>query len=156
MKLRFDKRVHPISTTTDGLSIRSAKAKDYAFWKRILNISRLEFGGRMVGGTAFVLTRGDEYAGLLYHTVLWDSIPMLNMVFVRKSMRAKGAGTFAVSRWEALMRARGFRAVLVCVPSDMIHQNFYRRRGYVDCGSINLDLKNRPTPSDLFLVKYFD
>ena len=156
MNLKFEKSDHPMSTSWNGFTVRSARATDYAFWKKILRSSRLQFGGMLMGGSAFVITLNGEHAGLMYHTVLWGSMPMLNMVFVRKSLRGKGVGTFAVTRWEALMRKRGYRGVLVCVPSDMVHQNFYRALGYRDCGSLNIDIAGKSTPADLFLVKYFN
>lgn len=155
MKLKFEKWDHPMCVSADGFTVRSARAADYAFWKKTLKSTRLEFGGLLLGGNAFVMTRDGEHVGLMYHTVLWGSVPMLNMIFVRKSLRGKGVGRFALDRWEALMRARGYLAVLVCVPSDMAFQNFYRARGYRDCGSLNIDLAGKSTPADLFLVKYF-
>jgi len=154
MKLRSDKTLRPMRADMDGFTVRSARARDFSFWRRTLGSSRLEFAGKMVSGSAFVIMRGEEYAGLVYHTLLWDSIPLLNMVFVRRSFRGQGAGAFAVDFWEKLMRMRGHSAVLVCVPSDMKHQHFFRSRGYTDCGSLSLKKNGEAMPADLMLVKY--
>jgi len=154
MKLRNDSRLKAKPVRFGDFTIAPVRAKDFHYWRSILGTSRLEFASKLVGSTAFVLMRGGEYAGLMHHSVLWDSVPMLNMVFVNGRFRNMGAGSAMVEYWEKLMRYRGYDRMTVCVPSDTRHQRFFRERGYTDCGSITFNKRGAIMPADLFLVKY--
>ena len=150
MKPRNDSQLKAYPSFRDGFVITPVCAKDYFFWRDVLGFSKLEFGGIMVGCTGFILRCGGEYAGLMYHTVLWGSVPMLNMVYVEKRFRGNGAWRFMLDYWEETMHSRGCESVMVCVPSDMSQHRFYRERGYSDCGMLNI---REDMPADIFLIK---
>ena len=150
MKLRDDSRLKAYPAVKDGFVISPVRAGDCAYWRKVLGFSKLEFGGMMLGCSGYTLRSGGEYAGLMYHSMLWGSAPLLNMVYVEKRFRGNGAWRFMMDYWDENMRSRGCAAVLVCIPSDMTQQKFYRERGYTDCGMINL---KKDVPSDIFLMK---
>ncbi len=154
MKLMGDSRLMTKSAAKGDFTIGPVRAADYRYWREILGTSRLEFGAIMLSGTGFVLRCGGEYAGLMYHGMMWDSVPMLNMAFVNGRFRKRGAWRFMMEYWETVMSRRGYNVVMVCVPSDMPYQNFYRELGYSDCGSITLRKNGEYQPADLFLSKY--
>jgi ribosomal protein S18 acetylase RimI-like enzyme len=87
--------------------------------------------------------------GFLKFTVLWETLPFIEVIFLAKASRHCGLGTQAVHAWEQEMRDRGFDLVLTSSGSDETAQHFWRKLGYTDCGSLTV----RNKPAELFLQK---
>lgn len=85
-----------------------------------------------------VMYEGQEFAGWLRYHLFWDQIPFLSMVYLLDRERGKGYGRGLVEFWEREMRAKGYGMVLTSTLSSEGAQHFYRKMGYVDCGSLLL------------------
>jgi hypothetical protein len=68
---------------------------------------------------------------------------------LQESMRHRGYGTEAVRAWEQEMVEQGFDIVLISTLANETAQHFWRKMGYVDCGSFSV----RNKPSDLFMQR---
>ena len=71
------------------------------------------------------------------------------MLYLLEEYRGKGYGTELVNFWEAAMREKGYDMVLTSTQSDERGQFFYRKNGYVDCGSLLLPGE----PLEIILLK---
>lgn len=77
-------------------------------------------------------------AGWLRYNLFWDNTPFLNMLYFLEGKRGQGLGWKLVKFWEAEMKQMGYDEVLTSTLSNERAQFFYRRHGYVDCGSLLL------------------
>lgn len=77
-------------------------------------------------------------AGWLRYSLFWDNTPFMNMLYFLEGRRGQGLGGQLVEFWEAEMKRMGYGQVLTSTLSSERAQFFYRRHGYVDCGSLLL------------------
>lgn len=77
-------------------------------------------------------------AGWLRYGLFWDNIPFMNMLYLLEGKRGQGLGGQLVEYWESEMKRMGYEDVLTSTLSNERAQFFYRRHGYVDCGSLLL------------------
>ena len=85
-----------------------------------------------------MLLEQDALAGWLRFGLFWDEIPFLNLLYLLEEHRGKGHGTQLVRHWEGDMARLGHKQVLTSTLSSEGAQFFYRKNGYVDCGSLLL------------------
>lgn len=76
--------------------------------------------------------------GWLRYGLFWDNIPFMNMLYLLEGKRGQGLGGQLVEYWESEMKRMGYEDVLTSTLSNERAQFFYRRHGYVDCGSLLL------------------
>jgi ribosomal protein S18 acetylase RimI-like enzyme len=86
----------------------------------------------------FVAKIDNELVAWLRFGYFWDNIPFMNMLFVLESHRGKGIGAQLVLHWEHAMQNQGFDQVFTSTLSNESAQHFYRKLGYIDCGSLSL------------------
>ena len=103
------------------------------------HISKEELGALLEKRRVLILTCGVEFAGWLRYNLFWDNTPFMNMLYLLEKYRGQGLGALLTERWEEDMRALGFSLVLTSSLSNERAQFFYRRHGYVDCGSLLLE-----------------
>lgn len=121
------------------MTVRIACADDFAVLKRYdRDISEANLNRSIIGKQVLVLFCGGAFAGWLRYNLFWDNTPFLNMLFLLEEYRGKGYGRHLVSFWEEEMRDAGFSTVLTSTLSTERGQFFFRRMGYVDCGSLLL------------------
>ena len=85
--------------------------------------------------------------GFLKFSVLWETLPFIEVLVIVDQKRRRGSGSAAVRDWEAEMRRSGFELVLTSTQSDESAQSFWRKLGYGDCGILC-----RPRqPAEIFL-----
>lgn len=77
-------------------------------------------------------------AGWLRYSLFWDNTPFMNMLYFLEGRRGQGLGGQLVEFWEDEMKRMGYGQVLTSTLSSERAQFFYRRHGYVDCGSLLL------------------
>lgn len=77
-------------------------------------------------------------AGWLRYNLFWDNTPFMNMLYFLEGKRGRGLGWKLVEFWETEMKQMGYDEVLTSTLSNERAQFFYRRHGYVDCGSLLL------------------
>ena len=82
--------------------------------------------------------------------MFWDNIPFLNMLYFVEDYRGKGFGSQLVNLWEKEMLKNKCKMVLTSTQSSEQAQFFYRKIGYMDCGSLLLP----DEPLEIILLKY--
>jgi ribosomal protein S18 acetylase RimI-like enzyme len=88
--------------------------------------------------------------GFLKFSILWETLPFIEVIWFTAGSRGHGLGQRAVQEWEEEMKSRGFDLVLTSTAADETTQRFWRKLGYVDCGSLSV----RGKPAELFLQKH--
>ncbi|MBD5098902.1 MAG: GNAT family N-acetyltransferase [Clostridiales bacterium] len=96
-----------------------------------------------------VMFEQDAFVGWLRFNLFWDEIPFMNMLYFLEEYRGKGFGTQLTRHWEEEMAKRGCERVLTSTLSNEQAQFFYRKNGYVDCGSLLLPGE----PLEIILLK---
>ena len=138
----------------DNVQIRFARSGDKDFWFSLdRHISEEVFERKIRDQTAYVLTVGNEPAGLLRWSLFWDNTPFCNLLYVSAGHQRKGYGRMLMSRWEADMRARGYGLIMTSTQADEAAQHFYRALGYRDCGGFVLPLPGYEQPTEIILAK---
>lgn len=102
------------------------------------HISRAELGSCIKAKRVLIMFHDDIFIGWLRFNLFWDNIPFMNMLHFVEEYRGKGYGSRLVSFWEKEMLKSGYKIVLTSTQSDERGQFFYRKNGYVDCGSLLL------------------
>lgn len=90
-----------------------------------------------------------DAVGFLRWGLFWDQIPFMNLLWVMPAWRGQGVGTTLVGAWEKSQLAAGHDLVLTSTMSNERSQNFYRRLGYVETGTLLLP----DEPAELILRK---
>lgn len=85
-----------------------------------------------------IMSNENDLLGWLRYNLFWDSIPFMNMLYFREGFRGQGNGGKLVGFWEAEMRGMGHDMVMTSSQADEQGQFFYRKHGYIDCGSLLL------------------
>ena len=62
----------------------------------------------------------------------------------------------AMTQWEQEMKKRGFNTLLISTQVDEKAQEFYRKRGYVDCGGLVFQGTPFSQPMEMFMRKVLD
>ncbi len=96
-----------------------------------------------------VMLEDDGLIGWLRFDLFWDTIPFMNMLYLLEGHRGKGYGRQLVGYWEREMAGAGHKLVMTSTRADERGQFFYRKNGYVDCGSLLLPHE----PLELILQK---
>ena len=120
--------------------IRYACEKDFETVRKYdKHISETELKNAIALKRVLVLHQNGCFAGWLRFNLFWDEFPFMNMLYLLEKYRGQGLGALLTERWEEDMRALGFSLVLTSSLSNERAQFFYRRHGYVDCGSLLLE-----------------
>lgn len=106
------------------------------------HISKAELRNLILSKRVLIAKQDDDLRGWLRYNLFWDNIPFMNMLYVINGYRSMRIGQSLVHMWEELMRAEGYEFVLTSSLSNEQAQHFYRKNGYIDCGS--LLLKDEP------------
>lgn len=119
--------------------IRYANEKDFLIVRKYdKHIRETELVTAIKAKRVFVMYHEDCFAGWLRYNLFWDEIPFMNMLYLLEEYRGKGYGGRLVDVWEKEMRDGGYQMVLTSTLSNEQAQLFYRKKGYIDCGSLVL------------------
>lgn len=119
--------------------IRYGNMEDWGLLKAYdTHISGEELENAIEQGRVLVMYQGQEFVGWLRYHLFWDQIPFMSMLFFLDGRRGQGYGRRLVDFWEREMRKKGHGMVLTSTLSSEEAQHFYRKIGYVDCGSLLL------------------
>ncbi len=99
-----------------------------------------------------IMFNDNIFVGWLRFNLFWDHIPFMNMLYFLENYRGKGYGSQLVSFWEKEMLKRKYKMFLTSTQSNEQAQFFYRKIGYVDCGSLLLP----DEPLEIILLKIWD
>ncbi len=96
-----------------------------------------------------IMFNDNIFVGWLRFNLFWDHIPFMNMLYLLENYRRKGYGSQLVSFWEKEMLKSKYKMILTSTQSNEQAQFFYRKIGYVDCGSLLLP----DEPLEIILLK---
>ena len=131
--------------------IRYAEREDAPFWFGLdRHIAPEEFYKKAEARRAYILEAEGRPAGLLRYNLFWDNTPFCTMLYIAPACQRKGYGGLLMERWEADMRAAGYRLAMTSTRSDESAQHFYRKRGYQEAGGLLLPACQ---PMELFFAK---
>ena len=100
-------------------------------------------------GRVLIAEENASFAGWLRYNLFWDSIPFINMLYFLGSYRNKGWGREILRFFEQEMGKNGYKKILTSTLSSERAQFFYRKNGYIDCGSLILP----DEPLEIILMK---
>ena len=86
----------------------------------------------------FLIYNSNVFLGWLRFNLFWDNTPFMNMLFILEAYRGKGHGKQLLNYWESEMRKNNYHMVMTSTLSSEQAQFFYRKNGYIDCGSLLL------------------
>ncbi len=102
------------------------------------HIGKAEIFDKIRRNEVLIAEEEGEFAGWLRYNLFWDHIPFINMLFIMEKFRGHDFGTELVNMWENRMKLLGFDQVMTSTLSNESSQNFYRKLGYRDVGSLLL------------------
>lgn len=102
------------------------------------HIAREELEALLLRKRVLVMFQENQLVGWLRYNLFWDNTPFMNLLYILEGFRGRGLGGLLTGFWEAEMKAQGHKMVLTSSLSDERGQFFYRKHGYVDCGSLLL------------------
>lgn len=119
--------------------IRYANQNDLEMLKQYEHgISESELEHSINAGRILVMFQEGAFIGWLRFNLFWDNTPFMNMLYFLEAYRGKGFGQQLVTYWEEEMKKRNYARVLTSTLSNEQAQFFYRKNGYMDCGSLLL------------------
>ena len=92
-----------------------------------------------------------QIVGWLTYTLLYDTVPFVNLLVVAEAYRGKGLGTRLVQFWEGEVERAGADTVLTSSMANERGQRFWRKMGYRDVGGMVL----ADEPLEVFFRKDF-
>lgn len=125
---------------TAALSVRPGLAT-IAEFEKIRALDRHIDSGRLADcirrGLVYVLrTEADgDIIGVLRYSLFWQSLPFIDLVYLRADCRGLGYGSLFMQFFEDAMRDMGMTHVMLSTQADEIAQFFYEKRGYDRKGS---------------------
>lgn len=130
--------------------IRYAADNDFELLSKYdKHICETELKNCIMAKRILIMFRDDIFIGWLRYNLFWDNIPFMNMLYLLEEYRGKGYGSQLVSFWENEMLKSKYKMVLTSTQSNEQAQFFYRKIGYVDCGSLLLPCE----PLEIILFK---
>ncbi len=117
------------------MRIRRACPEDYETlkgWDHHISAENLR--KTIEDGFVFLAETQEGFAGWLRYNLFWDSIPFLNMLYVREEYRGQGIGRALTAAWEAEMKRQGYYDLMTSTVACEDAQHFYYSLGYESVG----------------------
>jgi ribosomal protein S18 acetylase RimI-like enzyme len=86
---------------------------------------------------------GDDILGWLRFSMFYDHVPIITMLYVEKNDRRQGIARKLVARFEKRMMAWGAFMVMASSPAGDDARHVFRKLGYEDAGTIELNPGHR-------------
>lgn len=130
--------------------IRYAKEHDFEILRKYdKHIGEIELENSINAKRVLIMSDNERLIGWLRFNLFWDNIPFMNMLYFLEDYRGKGYGKQLVGFWEKEMLKNRYQMVLTSTLSNERAQFFYRKNGYMDCGSLLLPGE----PLEIILLK---
>lgn len=137
--------------------MKQVAAEDWNLWQSMdSHIKQKDFERCTADESAWLILEEEQPVGVFRWNYFWDSIPFLNLIYIREEFRYQGLGKQVLSGWESRMKEEGRQALLVSTQSDEPAQHFYRHLGFEDCGCLLFHQPELKQPAELFLVRMLD
>ena len=136
------------------MKLKFVEHQDKDFWMSIdKHVNEVGFQNKVYTKTGYIMWEDDIPVGILHYCVLWDNIPFLNFLFVKKENRGNRYATETMKQWEQEMKQQEYKMILISTQVDETAQCFYRKLGYVDCGAVVLNNTPFEQPMEMFMRK---
>lgn len=136
------------------VEIRYVNRMDKEFWYCLdKHLPESEFENKVSNKRGYIIEEDNRQVGLLRYNLFWDNIPFCTMLYIDGNYQKKGYGKKLMAFWESEMKKKGYGMVLTSTQVNEEAQNFYRKIGYKDCGSLIIDIPMYKQPAELFLSK---
>jgi len=130
--------------------IRAARASDFTFLRGFsTDPTDRQLEAQIQDGRLRIIESTEGQVGFIKFYVLWEILPFIEVIIVREECRRCGIGRRAVRAWEVEMAARSLSRAIVSTKANETAQEFWRRIGYRDCGSLALPGR----PIELFMYR---
>ena len=130
--------------------IKYADKNDFEILKKHEHcINEIELKNSINAKKILVMFNNDVFIGWLRFNLFWDIIPFMNILYFLEEYRGKGYGKQLMNYWEKEMLKSNYKIVLTSTLSSERAQFFYRKNGFVDCGSLLLPNE----PLEIILLK---
>lgn len=117
------------------------------------HVNDILYDKRVYTKTGYVMWEGNFPAGLMHYSIIWDTLPFLNFIFVVEKYRNRGFASQAIAFWEKDMKRQGYKMTLISAQADEDAQHLYRKLGYTDCGGLILQNTPFDQPMEIFFRK---
>ena len=117
------------------------------------HVNELQYENRVYTKTGYIMWDDNKHLGLMHYSVLWDNLPLLNLIHVEEAHRNKGIATEAMKLWEEEMKNQGYKMVLISTQVDEDAQHLYRKLGYIECGALLMNSTPFEQPMEMFMRK---
>lgn len=133
------------------MKIEYATEKDYQYiLTNDIHISKELIKGKIEQEEILIVKeKNNKNIGWLRYNYFWDNTPFMNMIYLDESYRNNGIGKKLVRFWEILMKNKGYELVMTSTLSNEQSQQFYRKLGYRDSGSLLL----KSEPLEIIFIK---
>lgn len=139
------------------MKIKYVKHKDKEFVMSIdKHVNEIKYENRVLTKCGYVMWEYDCPVGIMVHCVLWDNLPFLNFIYVKKEFRGKGLAAEAMKQWEQDMKNQGYKMLLISTQVDESAQCFYHKLGYEDCGGLLFNNTPFDQPMEMFMRKVIE
>lgn len=81
-------------------------------------------------GFVHTIQSDGQIVGVLRHSLFWQTIPFLDLIYLDEAVWGKGIGTRAMAHWEFEMRRQGYAYVMLSTQEDETAKGFYEKLGY--------------------------
>ncbi len=130
--------------------IRAARESDFTFLRGFsTDPTDRQLEAQIQDGRLRIIESTEGQVGFIKFYVLWEILPFIEVIIVREECRRCGIGRRAVRGWEMEMAARSLSRAIVSTQANETAQEFWRRIGYRDCGSLALPGR----PLELFMYR---
>jgi ribosomal protein S18 acetylase RimI-like enzyme len=134
--------------------IRYATVFDKETWFMLdRHLPKEEFEDKTRKKQCYVLQDGEKTVGILRYNLFWDNTPFCTMLYVEKDHRGRGFGKELMDFWENDMKSKGYGMVMTSTQENESAQHFYRKLGYRDCGSFDVNVPGYEQPTELIMIK---
>jgi len=117
--------------------IRYADVRDFDILREHdKHIEASELEKSIAARQILIMLDNDNFIGWLRYNLFWDNIPFMNMLYIFEAYRGKRYGKQLVDFWEKEMLNNQYKIVMTSTLSNEQAQFFYRKNGYIDCGSL--------------------
>ena len=116
------------------MMIKLAKKEDIAEIAQIdTHIPHERLAECIERGHLYIL-KEDTVFGVLRYSLFWQTIPFLDLLYLKDVYRNRGLGTEMMRRWEKEMKLRGYSYVMTSTQADEDAWRFYEKLGYHQAG----------------------
>lgn len=115
------------------------------------HVDDISYANRVYTKSNYVIWEENQRIGIIVHCILWDTIPFMNLLYIKEEYRGRGFAKQAVLNWENIMQKQGYKMTMVSTQVDEEAQHLYRKLGYIDCGGIVF----HNTPFDQAMEMFF-